>query len=230
MIAVPSRSPQATLSHPSAIMVGMNDITSEITDAATAIETQRAELEPLAIELVAAASQWASEQWGRIAEKVVAASPDLVKDNAERLPILKAQLREMQANASAIAADCLEPWLLHRTTTDEGLRAFARSERWSEHPVSVTLPRGSHSQRDEPLRRLVGTIGPALNEARLLTDQSEVEAKGRYRYGLPDHNEVALPLEKYEVALKEFIRRVHAHAELERKRDSDEATKLWRDT
>jgi hypothetical protein len=207
----------------------MIDINAQIAEAGAAIETQRAELEPLATDLVAAASKWASDQWERITEKVVAASPELVKTNVERLRTLKEQLRSLESDAVNITTECLAPWLLHRTTPDASLLTFARNENWNECPVYVSLPRESNGHRDEPLRRLAGAIGPALNEAGLLTDKCEVEAKGRYRYALPDHSAVTVPLDTYEAALKELIRRLYACAELEQQRDSDEATQLWRD-
>jgi len=207
----------------------MSDIDSMIAEAAVAIEARRAELEPLAADVVAAGSAWASAQWERITDKVVAASPDSVRANIDRLPTLKEHLRSLQSNSGGVADDCLAEWLLHRSLSDDELSALARDEAWFEQPVRVELPRNWSNKGDEPLRRLAGRIGAALNEAGLLTDKSEVEAKGRYRYSLPDHSTVTVPLEAYETALTEFIGQLHAHATLVKKRDSDQATQLWRD-
>ncbi|MGE0307164.1 MAG: hypothetical protein AB7Q27_15555 [Acidimicrobiia bacterium] len=207
----------------------MSDIHAEIGEAAAAVEAQRAELEPLATELVSAASEWASAQWEHITEKVVAASPELVKANIDRLPTLKDQLRALQADALSITGDRLTPWLIHRSTSDEELLGLANLSNWFPPPLRVSMPRLSSTKGDEPLRLLVGAIGPALDEAGLLTDQSEVEAKGRYRYALPEHAAVTTPLETYEAAVSELVARIYAQTELEKKRDSDEATRLWRD-
>ncbi|MCB0993055.1 MAG: hypothetical protein KDB16_18905 [Acidimicrobiales bacterium] len=207
----------------------MSDIDSEIADAAAAVEAQHSLLEPAATELVATASQWGSEQWERIVGKVVAASPDLVRSNQTRLPALKDQLRGLQDDAADLAAHCLEPWLLHRSHSAEQLLAFAGEEPQSSYSTYISLPRGSSGQRDEPLRRLAGAIGPALQEAGILTDKSEVDASGRYRYALPDEATVKAAVDAYETELREFIRCLRAHAALVRKRDADEATQLWRD-
>lgn len=207
----------------------MSDIESEIADAAAAIEAQHTLLEPAATDLIATASQWASDQWERIVGKVVAASPDLVKANQARLPALKEQLHALQADATDLAAQCLEPWLLHRSHSDEQLLAFAGDEPQSSYSTYISLPRASSGQRDEPLRQLAGAIGPALQEGGILTDKSEVDASGRYRYALPDEATVKAAVDAYETVLREFIRCLRAQAALVRKRGSGEASQLWRD-
>lgn len=207
----------------------MSDIDSEIAEAATAVEAQRTLLDPAATRPIATASQWASDQWERIVGNVVAASPDLVKANQTRLPALKEGLHAIQANTTGLTADCLEPWLLHRSHSDEQLLALGGDEPQSSYSTYISLPRTSAGQRDEPLRRLVGAIGPALQEAGILTDESEVDASGRYRYALPDDATVKSAVDAYETVLKQFIRCLRSHANLVRKRDSDEATQLWRE-
>lgn len=207
----------------------MSDIHSEIAAAAAAIETQRAELEPAAAELVDTASRWASELWERIVGNSVAASPELVKANQSRLPALKEQLRTLQSDAANIANQSLAPWVPHRSLPDDELVTFARNENWLDKPVHVSLPRASTGTLDDPLRRLAGAIGPALSDAGLLVETTEVDASGRYRYALPDDAVVRASLGAYEAVLTEFIRLLYAHVELKRKRDSDEATQLWHD-
>lgn len=92
----------------------------------------------------------------------------------------------------------------------------------------MSLPRSSSTKGDEPLRRLGGAIGPALREAGILTDKADVNASGRFVHFLDDAG-VSAQRDAYEDALKEFVRRLFTQAELVRKRNSDEATRLWRD-
>lgn len=206
------------------------DTDTDIAEAAAKVVSQRAQLEPAAAELIDAASQWASEQWEDIVEKVVAASPDLVGANQARLSTLKEGLHSLQADATSLAAEHLEPWLLHLSVSDQKFLDAAGDSPQSLYSNHISLPQSTAGQRDEPLRRLAGAIGPALQEAGLLVDKSPVTADGHYRFALPNEAETVKPaLADYQTALKDFVRCLRTHADLVQKKDETKATQLWCD-
>jgi hypothetical protein len=207
------------------------DIDAAIVEGERRAEAMRAELPRWADHVCAAVAEYASAWWEQETRRVIGENPERATENAARFPQLKAELRELQGAAVEIArrhfAQAFSPDGINARISE--LVNGPRRERDAVLTVN-TLARAW----EEPLRYVLGEIGPALHTAGLTSANAmsldlttAIDPSGRYRYALEITDEFAAATHVFDDKLRELA---GAHAEvaaLNREKLRRHATALW---
>lgn len=176
--------------------------------------------------LVAAVAAWARAEWPRLVESAIAADPTRVKANQGRLGALKQALAELEADAASIVETLLEPWCWHRTLGDDELAGLVRNDRWTDSQVS--LPHRTGSIGDEPLRQILGRVGPPLAQAGVIDESAAVGRSGRYGFALPTlPSELQDAIEAHDEALRRLALAAYEWRTVKTATLVNEAKEMW---
>jgi hypothetical protein len=171
------------------------------------------------------AAAWASDQWDQLIRAQIKAHPDRARLHQGDLPALKEELRDLQSRATDVARRSVAEALLD-STKDDKLADLVQEQRFDD-TTRVSL---GNRRWEDPHRRLLGAIGPAMAKAGLLDVDSPVDSSGRYTQAMPN---APAELTRTENSYDELLRSLCAalyHARRFRKTLAQhDAESLWDD-
>ena len=200
-----------------------DDFDSTILSLTEEIARIRSDLSKRESLISAQAASFARAWWEECVQRHVTADPERTKSVADRLPALKSDLKDLQANADRLAADHLEPAFHGRldpkALVDEYGHAFYALKGGVAQP---------HKRWEAPMRMLLGEISTPLEAAGLLSGSDGEFSEGKYRYyeNLGD-TEVVKTVAAYDLALLDLLNATQALENADRGKAQSEATDLW---
>jgi hypothetical protein len=169
------------------------------------------------------AGAWASDQWDELIRSEIKAHPDRARLHQSALPALKEALRELQGRAEGVARTSVAEAFID-ATNDDKLADLVQEQRFDD-TIRVSL---GNRRWEDPHRRLLGSIGPAMAQAGLLDVHSAVDPNGRFKDGLPTPPpEVARSENVYDELLRSLCAAVYQARRLRRKNAQHQAENLW---
>ena len=200
-----------------------NDLETRIA-AAEADASRLREAMPAAIDAVCReAGVWASEQWDELIRSEIKAHPDRARLHQSGLPALKEALRDLQGRATDVARTSVAEAFID-ATNDDKLADLVQEQRFDDN-IRVSL---GNRRWEDPHRRLLGSIGPAMAEAGILDVHSAVDPSGRFKDGLPPlPSDVARTENAYDELLRSLCAAVYHARRLRRKNAQHQAENLW---